>query len=270
MNKIGILGCGYACDEGLNERLETWFEYVNSAFGFVLGGKPKEEFVFSFVSAKFKEYDDLDIKQDNTKTIQKLSQYIQEKKIQYLEVPDKSLLEHQARNLALNHLLEEGCDWVFLLDLSDEFYTQENISKILSYINREDNKFYYWFSIPMKNYIFSGKEWIAGFCPPRVFRTKLQNTIIDKCFWDNDIQYKNEKNIIDYRVLPSRSIPLNQINGGIRHMTWLHTNGEFKEKYQRKHFNGICSYKFNKEKGLLEFDSDYYKDKPLPIIYKDE
>lgn len=260
--KIGILGCGYNCHEGLDKRLNPWF------------GRPDyKDFIFSFVSCKFKEYEELGIYSDNSETEKALGFLLKNELIQYLEVPDKPLDEATARNLALRHLLDDGCDYIILLDLSDEYYTEEQIHNILYYLNKEDNQFCGWFSILFKNYIFDGKQWIGGFCPPRIFKVNYdETTTLEDFYWDNDVRYKDNTNNshIDYKQLPSNVIPSNLLGGGVRHMTWLHTNGEFKEKYQRAHFNGICSYKFDKEKNELSFDNDYYKDKPYPIINKDE
>lgn len=263
--KIGILGCGYNCADNLIGVLNPWFNSPNY-----------KDMVISVVSCKFREYDDLNIKSDNLPTEKVLRMFKDAGAIQYLEIPNKSLLEHEARNLALKHLIDEECDIIWLLDLSDEFYTEKDIAKILDYIEKDDNKFYNWFSIPFKNYLFSGKEWIAGFHPPRIFRTNIGHgqLKLDLMNWDNDFLYKTDSGgTIDYRQLPNKVIPSNILNGGVKHMTWLHSNGESKEKYQRAHFKNICSYKFNKEKNELEFDIDGYYKKfniPIPEIHKDE
>jgi hypothetical protein len=258
---IGILLCSYDCADSLDEVMAPWFNL-----------KGKFDFVISAVSAQFKEYSDLDIRVDNWPTLGKLSEYLQDKKINFLETPDKPLLEHEARNLALNHLLEKDVDFIWLLD-GDEFYTEEQIEKIIEYINRGDNQFYTWFSIPFKNYIFDGKQWIDGFCPPRVFRTNRDfRTKLYRFHWDNDVDYeiKEEGTLYNYIQYPNKPVPKLLVDGGIKHLTWLdNEKSHQKVIYQEKHFNGICSYKW--EDGHLKFNEDYYRKtrQSLPIIYKD-
>ena len=108
--KIGILGCGYRCHDKLDERLESWFSL-----------QTKYNMVFSFVSAQFKEYSEMGEEYNNEETELILKQYLQ---LKYLEISDKPLVEADVRNLALKHLLNEKCDIIWLLDLSDEFYTE--------------------------------------------------------------------------------------------------------------------------------------------------
>ncbi len=258
--KLGILGCFYNCHEDMDKKLNPWFNRVESS----------KDFVFSFISAHFKEYYELGIKQDNTETEKALRFLKDNGLIQYLEVSDEPLMESEARNLALKPLLDSNCDVILLLD-GDEFYNDEQVHNLLFFLNQEENQYYDWLSIPMKNYIFSGNEWIDGFCPPRLFKVKNSNgLILDKFFFDNDIYYKTPSGgTIDYRQLTNKSIPKDLLCGGIKHMTWLHSNGKNKVEYQNKHFNGICSYRFNEEKQELEFNPEYYKDKPYPVVNKD-
>ena len=265
--KYGILCCGYACDKDLDKVMSPWFNLSK-----------KYNFVFSFVNARFKEYEELNINQNNTKTLQKLLGYIQDKKVNYLESPSVALYEHEARNLALNHLLHEKVDFVWLLDLSDEFYTEGQIEKIIEYINRRDNYLYCWFSIPFKNYIFSGKEYIKGFCPPRIFRRTVGDMVcleIDRFYFDNDILYKVVNDFYSersYKILSNKSIPDFQLNGGVCHVTWLdNETSHQKVLYHEKHFKhgAGCSYKW--ENGHLSFNENYYNRLgiPIPEVYKD-
>ena len=255
--RIGVLGCGYSCENKLDERLNSWF---NLAKEFNL--------VFSFVSVPFKEYIELNIYQDNIYTLKKLIEYKDKGFIQHIYISNTPQTEAEARNEALEPLLEDRCDFIWLLDLADEYYTEENIRNIIEYINKGGNDFYNWFSIPFRNYIFSGKEYILGFCPPRIFRVNPVGDLIYKLSsfrWDNDIIYKDPNGLIkDYINLASKKIPEKLLDNGIKHMTWLHSNGKQKYEYQMKHF-GHCGYKWNYETNQLEFNLDYYKQNNLPI-----
>ena len=265
MLKIGILGCGFACNNKLDERLNPWFNVAKEL-----------NIVFSFVSARFIEYEKLGIKQDNRITKNILLDYKNLGQLQYLECPETTLSEAEARDLALQHLLKENCDLTYLLDLSDEFYTEQQIKNIFNFINKEDNQYVAWFSTPMKNYIFDGtQQWVDGFSPPRCFKTVFGSSKLTRVYFDNDMEYTSglgQK--IDYKFLPTRQIPKHLINKGIKHITWTHENGKLKEKYQRQHFsNNLCSYKFNEKTQKLEFDIDGYYKKlniPVPEVHADE
>lgn len=256
---IGILVCGFDCSETLDEIMNPWFEL-----------KHKYGMILSFVSCRFREYESLGILKSNVSTVNKLNKYLSLNKIDYLNIPQNSLLESEARNLALKSLLDSNVEYIILLDASDEFWTEKQIEDVISCISNEDNLFYAWFKVHYKNYIFDGNQWLDGFCPPRIFRTNMQGLKLKSFYWDNDLYYEdNNGNKVDYKELVNREIP--RRTAQIKHITWTHKNGASKEIYQRKHFNGICSYKFNTEKNELEFDLDYYKkyNLSIPTIYND-
>lgn len=262
---MGILGCGYNCENRLDERLKPWFNLSK-----------KYNLIFSFVSARFKEYESLDIINDNTITANKLQDYYNNGLIQYLSIPDESLSEHEARNLALRPLLDNNCNIVWLLDLSDEYYTERQIENIIEYINKEDNKFYTWLSIPFKNYVFSESTYVTDFAPPRIFRVKPDyKHELYRFYFDNDVDYevKTEGSLYNYKFLSNKTVPRNILNGGVKHLTWLDNEiSHSKILYHEQHFkSGFgCSYKW--EDGHLKFNENYYNKLgiPLPEVFKDE
>lgn len=270
MNKMGVIFCCYGNPEYVKDCILPWINL-----------KQKYNIKIAAVHGQFKEYHDMGIPDDDKDTMFKLMRIYNTGLIDHLFIKsiDEGIggevykTESELRDECLQALLKDGVDYVWLLDL-DEFYTEKQIETIIEYINREDNLFYTWFSIPFKNYLFDGKQWVSGFCPPRIFRANNYNNLykLDKFYWDNDIQYLGYLDTVDisYKDLPNKSIPENLLSQGIKHLTWLHSNGEKKCAYQEKHFNGICSYKFDKEKGELYLNPDYYKDKPYPTIHKDE
>lgn len=268
--KIGIIYCCYGNPEYVDDCLAPWLE-----------AKKTHNILIAATHGQFKEYHDLGIEDNDIETIDKLWSLEKRNSIDYLYIQNnpfsigrggelqKFQSESEIRDKGLQWLLKHKCDLIWLLD-NDERYTVEQINKIIEYINKWDNRFECWFSIPMKNYIFSGKEWISGFCPPRIFRkhinSYMQGYTLHKCYWDNDFEYIADTGIIkSYKDFTSKSIPSNLIGGGIKHLTWLYTNGKLKYEYQMKHF-GHCGYKWNYKTNKLEFDIDgYYKKFNIPI-----
>ena len=248
--KIGILGCGYNCADNLDKRLQPWFLAALN-----------NNLIFSFVSCPFEHFKI----SDNSKTLDLLDSLKQKNLIQYLYTSESQFTESESRNHALRPLLKESVEYVWLLDLSDEYYKLEEINKIINYIQKND--LYDWFSINFKNYIFDGDQWIDDFCPPRIFKNNLIKKI-KHFYWDNDIIYEHNNIEINYKSLSESKIPKNIAH--IKHMTWLHYNGKEKYEYQIKHF-GDCSYKWNEEHNKLEFNYDFYKKHNLsfPVIYQD-
>ena len=135
----------------------------------------------------------------------------------------------------------------------DEFYQINDIQNIINFVKNNPNN--YWYSINFKNYVFNGKQWIDGFCPPRIFKVKSDSLNIDQFYWDNDILYKESDKNISYKSLSNLEIPREIAH--IKHMTWLHSNGKLKYEYQMKHF-GHCGYKWNYELDKLEINQEFY------------
>jgi hypothetical protein len=252
--KIGILGCGFNCIEDIETRLNPWFEISK-----------ENNIIFSFTSCEFSEYSNINTNKDNSKTIEYFQKLKNENKIKYLFCSDQAMSESEARNKALYPLLNEKIDILWLLDLSDEYYNQSEIQKIIKYI--ENNNLEQWFSINFKNYIFDGKQWIDDFCPPRIFRNS-EKISINSFYWDNDILFNFQNQKIQYINFSNKKIP--KAVAHVKHMTWLHSNGQAKVEYQMKHF-GHCSYKWNQEHKKLEINKEFYiKNRiPFPIINHD-
>lgn len=267
-NKIGILLCAYGEASYVESCLENWAKL-----------KEKYNLVIAGTHSIFKEYIEMGQIDNDIETLNKLIEQKNKGIIDYLWINNNytsaanpiNPTEAEARNYPLQWLLKQEVEWIYLLDL-DERYTEKDIESIINYLNHEDNQFYGWLSTPMKNYVFDGTVWIDGFCPPRAFRTKLGSCKLNSIYWDNDIDYINglgQK--IDYKLLPNKSIPKNKVNKGIKHMTWLHSNGKSKYEYQVRHF-GHCGYKWNYETNQLEFNKEFHAKHniPIPELQKDE
>lgn len=174
--------------------------------------------------------------------------------------------EIEARNL---HFPFDGEELVWILD-GDEFYTEDQIRSILQYVRSKP--FVDVFNIPFKNYILDGTQYIKGFCPPRIYRSTTNSQWNFNGFYkDNDGKYLDgdckEHFLND---VAQKNIPEKTVGGGVKHMTWLHANGEAKYKYQMNWF-GHCSYKWNEKDQKIELDKNYYKkyNIPIPKIFKD-
>lgn len=252
--KIGIIYCAYNCFSYVKDSLHSFAECKRQGLISQICG----------VSIPFAEYFDLNQTKDCTTDF--LIDLHKKQLIDQLFTEPNYIKEHEARDLCLQYLKNANCDTIWMVD-GDEFYSVEDIKNIINFIN--DNPNYYWYSINFKNYIFDGKQWIDGFCPPRIFRTKSNILNIDKFYWDNDICYQDEnKKIFNYKLLDNLIIPKEIAH--IKHMTWLHENGRAKYEYQMKHF-GYCGYKWNYESQQLELNEDFFlkTNQKIPNILKD-
>lgn len=216
-------------------------------------------FFISAVSVPFLEYKNEIINIDNTtdflKTLASAS-FIDK----CFDQP-KYIKENEARNLALFHLLNYNLDYVMIVD-SDELYTIENIENIIKYVQENSFDLY---KINFKNYIFDGKSYIDKFCPPRIYKVKI-NYGINSFYWDNEIVYNNGRT--DKQL---NSIEIPKKIAYVKHMTWLNENGKEKVNYHRKHFGG-CSYIWDDKKNELKLDLEYYDRMGYerPTVYKEE
>jgi hypothetical protein len=259
--RIGILFCAYNCEETVHESLNGWLQAKESK----LDGN---EYIISAVSVPFKEYKDINQNPDNTQYV--LGEYVQSNKVDYLVSSPEFISESEARNLALEPLLTENLDLVILFD-GDEIITTSQISNIINFIRLDP--WCSWFSFSYKNYVFDTNTYLVDpFTPPRAFRVKTNGYILSSFNWDNDTVYKNILNseYIFFKRLPTKVIPTSV--AWIKHLTWLN-NEKTKNKiaYQLNHFNGVCSYGWDREKDCLEFNMDFYSKNniPLPITAKD-
>lgn len=206
-------------------------------------------------------------------TVEYLKQLEARKEIDYLTILDEPSLEHDARNKGLKQLLGENCDFIHTIG-HDEIYTSDQIKKIYEYV--KEKPFITWFGVNYKNYVFDENHYVLGFCPPRIFRTKLQSAKLNSFYWDDDIQYLADcGGVVSYVNLSYKPIP--QSVALVNHYTWLSDErGRKKVEYQEKHFappRGLgCGFKWDYERNKLGFNLDYYKKtgQNLPEVLKDE
>ncbi len=251
--KIGVLFCGYRSKDTVKDSLVAW-EKVSFPIDVVS------------ISVPFKEYEDMEGCQNDDGSIEIIQSCPWARKV--ITEP-KFISEAEARNLALQELLKNQPDFIWLQD-ADEIPTVTELENIYKFIQDWPSVSY---NLNYKNYFgdYENKTWVDGFCPPRIFRTKLGVKKIHRVFWDNDISYLNEfGNEISYKDLASYSVSREVAH--IRHLSWLNQGAKSKINYQNLHFqNSGCSYKWDEEKQEVLIDYDFFKVRnlPAPIIYKD-
>lgn len=254
--KIGILCNFYGFPQYIDDVLKYW--------------KPRssENFIFAAASCKFDQYIKINYLEKDEETIKILKNKYKNmfSYIYHDEISNDSIV----RNKPLDFLIDQNVDYIWLLD-GDEFYTDEEIDKIVDFINF--NKFTPFFKINFKNYFNDEKHWLDGFCPPRIFKLKINNLKLYKFYFENDLYYINSNNEnIDYKTLSYLEIPKNIAH--IKHYSWCGSKDFLKNKvkYQNLRYNGICSYKWNDKENRLELNiEDFYKKFNIqpPIIFED-
>lgn len=267
---IGVIFCSYGMPEYIEDSLKPWLK-LREKYGILIAA----------VNGMFKEYAENGAIDNDLETQEKLKQLRNNHKLDYLYIQNPKIdgyqTEAQIRNKALQYLKYQSLssvDFYIIVDL-DEFYTEEQIESIIKFIGNPYFENVGYFNIPFKNYTFSEKQWIDGFCPFRVFRNKIGDFRIQQFFYDNDIQYVNDKTgeIKKHTEFPGLRIPKNILNSGIKHITWLN-NEKSKNKvlYHQNHFShgAGCAFKWDNEKGLI-FNEEYYKltNQSIPIVYED-
>lgn len=247
--RIGVLLSAYNSENFIDKCLEPW-----------LNLRKELDVIIGCNSGMYKEYINFGFKPKNKGTLYKLINYDLDFLIS--TGPNALLGENDSKNSILDRL-KNLCDIVWIVD-SDEFYSEIDIKNIVDYINQ--NPEFDWYSINFKNYTFTERTFMDGFCPPRIFRTD-RNGGIDKFYFDNHILY-NDGNAFENKS--NKSIPRNI--AWIEHYSWLNKDTGSKEKidYQNQRFGGGCAFKWNEEIQSLEFIKEFYEKRNLevPILHE--
>jgi hypothetical protein len=250
---IGILCNFYGFPQYIDRVLENWVHIKNC--------------VFASASCKFDQYLEINYLKEDNETINILKNKYSNI-FQYIHA-NKTSNDSTVRNHPLVYLLNKQVDYIWLLD-QDEFYSKDEIENIINFVKLQE--FVPYFKINFKNYFNDENHWVDGFCPPRIFKVKTNNLILDRFYFENDIVYKDKNNNdIDYKSLAHIEIPKNIAH--VKHYSWC-GDKEFlknKVKYQNLRYKGICSYIWNEEKNILELNEDFYKKYNIekPKIYED-
>lgn len=248
--KLGLLLAEYNSIDFIARCLEPWIEF----------NKVSNSIEIVVVDAKFKETDDgSNSLNSNDGTLDILKDY-QEKGLIKLIVAKPGLTEAEARNLGVEYLLTKNVDFIKLIGV-DEIWTIQEINNVTEYIQK--HPLITWFRIEYKNLTFSSNTFVKGFRPGRIFRVQSADYRVKEMYYDDDFLYiSNSKQIVNYKTLPCKQIPVNVSNP--LHYTWLNDiRSKAKVKYQEIRFNppiGFgCSFKWNDEKNCLEWNEEYFK-----------
>lgn len=255
--RIGVSGIGYQCGEHLAEVLQPWFD---------LRTHGQHKISISLAYGIFPEV--YAISQTNLETpdssLASLRKYLSQKKIDSLFVSPEPKYEWNLRTRTLPCLVEGQIDLLWLLDLQDEIYCVDEISRIVNFI--EDRQDILWFRVNFKNYAFTCDSYIEDFIVPRIWRARIPASI--RCFhYDNSVTYEDGQK---QEGLPHCTIP--KSIAFPKHLSWVGSPEYLKKKiaFQRLHY-GICSYKWDEETNRLQFNEDYYRrlGKKMPTVYKE-
>ncbi len=245
--KIGILWAGYCCENEIMDNLNPWFNRVGS----------ETDFVFSCVSTPFEGYE----LGNNHETIKALEFLLQSKLVQFVNISSEPMTEADARNLALQPLLKEKCDYVIMLD-SDELYSEKDLHNILYFLNNEDNQFYGLMKIEFRNLVFDNKHYVKNFSPSRIWKVNLGNYRLGSVIYDNDCEYIGDNGLkASDKILASKLISTELVNP--LHLSWNNYERSCKKiKYQESRWNpplgNGCSFKIDEENKRICWNLDYF------------
>lgn len=241
--KIGIIFCAFNTREYLDNSLAPWIDFRENP--------PKDvEFFIHALSVPFNNFK-LDGEEDDG-TQAALKVYLEYGNIDNLTLRDfdQPMLETEARTIALKNLMNKGMDIIWQVD-SDEFYTKEEILRIIKFIN--DRPTVLWFKGSLKNYIFTDKKYLSdAFNPPRIYRTVQPHMASAYKFYDdNSIMYKCIG--ID-KELPDISAPHVTIPKSVawtKHLTWLNDKRSHKKVLYQQARGWNCSFAWDDKQGLI-------------------
>ena len=260
--KIGIIAQGRNCADVLDDVLAPWIKAMG-----------KHDIHICLVTATFKEMQKFGQPPKNTdNTWERFQEYGLKypKNVSVIKF-DSYVSESESRESGRQCLMAKdvNADLVWLLDLSDEYYTAEQIDKIVAFVKSEP--FTMWFRLSFKNYVFDKKTYLtAPFTPPRIWRTNFSGYKLDKCAYDNDFLYTNAINAQVWdRSLSNYIIPKSV--AWIRHYSWLNDErGKEKVAYQESHFSHGAGCCFKWDDGL-KWNEAYFKKvgETIPVTEKE-
>lgn len=254
--KILLHLAAYQCEEFIDKFLEPWIEL-----------KKEQDLSISIGHVCFKENFEqgFPIKSAD-RTYEILSKYYSNGIINNFQFFNEPLTEIEARDKIFSPF-KDCVDFIWLA-APDEIYKLTEIKSAIEYIQNEP--FIETFRIEFKNLTFTEKQYTKGFRPTRIFRNT--NYKINKFRGDDEVNFIKNDQIIDYTLLPQKTIPIRIINP--LHYTWLdNKRSKQKIKYQEKRWNppngAGCSFAWDEKENKLIWNQDYFKrtGQPIPELY---
>lgn len=250
--KIGLVIAAFNSAENIERALEPFLE-LKKDFNVVL----------SAFHAVFEEYSSFGVSAgSDVETIEILNQLKNDNKLDYLNISKTPLSEAAARTLALEPLLKENVDYVFLLDAADEDYTVEQVKNIINYIVKNPEVAV--FKVCFQNHVIKENLVLKEpFIPNRIWKVKNLPFTLKNYNWDNDCLYQNREQIVSDKCFKAKIIPQSLVF--VRHLSWVGSKERLigKINYQNAHFGekvgGFgCGYRWNYGNDCLEFNPNYF------------
>lgn len=175
--------------------------------------------------------------------------------------------EQNSKNYLLNYLKDRNVDLVWIVD-GDEFYTEEDIKKIIEFINSNPDPDAY--AVNFKNYTIRIPYWTEGFCRETIYWMNRNGGISDFHF-DVFARYNDGKTINETQNF----VRIPKKISYIEHNSWLSEDPRIPEKvvYQNGRFWGNegerCSFVYDEVRGL-EFNEKFWDSRGLeiPILHE--
>lgn len=260
--RVGIIAVGRDCADVMDGVLAPWLSLMDQ--------RPNQ-FHLCLIASTFREMGELGLMATpDSATSAKMNalSWVRPKDISTI-IFDHYATESEVRERGRQILMAKDVqvDLIWLLDLSDEYYTVAQITEALSFM--ETNPFIAWARLPFRNYVFDRRTYLMElFTPPRIWRARVGKMRLDACRYDNDFTYTDGQRFIMDMDLAHVTISLST---PIRHDSWLNTpRSQLKVRYQSLHFahGAGCSFIWDDSRGGLLFNESYYKalGQPLPTL----
>lgn len=247
--KVAVIGCFYGNADILPEVLRPWIALKREGYSIGLLG----------INAQFKEYAELGYTNDDEATRAALSEH--RTHFEHLVIEKTPLMEYEVRNRLLEYAKAQQYEAIWLLD-GDEMYTEEEIKRILTYVDRM--QLFDLYHIHFQNFILDTMRSRDGFLPPRIIRLDRHGGI-RRFSWDNEIEF-----VDGTKMHHARSIVVPKRVAWVRHLTWRRNQADRKIAYSKKHF-GFSIFERNPATGEIEYNAQWFNhyEMPVPIRYPD-
>jgi hypothetical protein len=248
MLKFGIIAVGRDCADVLDEVLAPWVE----AFA-------RHKIHICLLSATFK---DMGLPEGPDKpTEEAMERYAMKYSGNISSVMFRNYAtEAEVRECGRQVLMARNikADLIWLLDVADEYYTADQIDRIVRFVERNSLVAYY--RVSLKNYVFDDKTYLTQpFQPSRIWWCKYGHRALYECNYDNDFLYAkldklDESDVVADNKLPSLTIPPQYV--WVKHLSWVsNERSKAKVAYQAKRWNPPvghgCSYAWDDQRGLI-------------------